>query len=615
MSDQDYAGAYMGWSEEIGFTISIFKPDGTSAHFADMWQENYYYITHGRYSIKGTEMTTWVYPIFSPGTVNEGKAFLFLGEKIVHDHSKSRQEDYEEYYISGYDVFWDSVDFNNPAVNDDGSVPPGPASKLKEIALLGKSKVESAAKPSKKNNPRKTSSGNENGEKFVDSPPSPPQPKPEQPYMLICNPPSLHIFVQPPRSVEGENPPEPEKRRWRRAREQGVVLEGFIDESRDCEELTDPAELISGKSGTLDDTRKRNTVHLHSVFVFQNQMWVNSYYANIYSFIGMTLKGEAVTLPVFISAKRGQDVPWRDMLSVLKSVVFDIDYFVYKDYDNIVEKCLKEIYPNTVYVSSIWDLPTGAPIKKRAEELHRISEKEVKEFWYSPGNIENIGQLQDIVELFIERLDAFFENYIYQSPLDQPDVNSVQNGDINRVVEKIPASISEPPENSEKPETIKAEDTGCAENAGRVNYCFVFERSFWLPDGMRSRVAVFNQVSEGCVIKSVLAALPETAANSDWEAAINKAAVQMGDIKYLLFQGCSINRFSVNMQILPNTVWCSNIGDFDYTEKSREKNCQKLNELDNHLSAFSRSCENVQHCFEVLREHLKLIGITEIDAI
>ena len=151
------------------------------------------------------------------------------------------------------------------------------------------------------------------------------------------------------------------------------------------------------------------------------------------------------------------------------------------------------------------------------------------------------------------------------------------------------------------------------------SYCFVLQPWMLTVNGEIGikYAAVFNMVRDGEVVKSVIAALPdiathENADNEYWEDIIVKAAVELGDIKYLLFRRCSINLSTINREILPDTIWCATISDIDYNEPFREVSIGILGDLDVHFAGFRGDARNEEQFFQALKEHMGKFGVADI---
>jgi hypothetical protein len=158
------------------------------------------------------------------------------------------------------------------------------------------------------------------------------------------------------------------------------------------------------------------------------------------------------------------------------------------------------------------------------------------------------------------------------------------------------------------------------EQETEVNYCFVFEPSWWLYGtgwSSQQRVVLFNLVRDGEIVRSVVADLPENQSSvrlddSVWEDIISRAIAELGDINYLLFRWCSVNIWTIDKGILPDIVWCNSIADIPYDEKFRIASIDRLNEIGSHFAGFSPSSRTIEEFRNVLKEHLKKLGIEDV---
>ncbi|MDR0766965.1 MAG: hypothetical protein LBE57_00740 [Methanosarcinales archaeon] len=364
---------------------------------------------------------------------------IYLGEKIVAIDENGDHWDQDSVYdlIKTDLSFWEKVDFENPPVNENGTAPTEFIPELKRILQEAEKQIGEEDKLPEDDEPRKDD-GPE-GEIKPPKPPRTPEPlQPEPPHILI-GPPPIRVILRgdpphsPPENVEDEPSSELQSsmRRWRRKRKKMTeeecekYAERYFDDTKDCEVIDADCELYD--AGAYENGKDAdNRLHFRYVFGYVRQSWVTTYNAYIYSFIGITAKGETVVLPVFVTAEADKNVPWRDILMMMKNYASDIDYFIYNDYSNIVDGVLAEIFPNAKRLGMIWNLPSDAPLKKRAEEVNREFEGQVKKFWMSHGSIENTEKLQDTVELFMNSIEEFFAGYSYKSALDLPGDNSGQ---------------------------------------------------------------------------------------------------------------------------------------------------------------------------------------------
>lgn len=552
MAETDYAGLYFG-IDDLGYTVGLYKPDGTCAHFISL-ENSFYGTITGLHKLEANLIHYKIRPLLAPEKIIDDEAFLYLGDRIVHDNSGTWASDFIEYFIEGYDSFWDRLDIDNLPLGEDGELLDIYASKLQDTLQKG---LDIAGKKQEK--PK---------EKEKEREKEPVKPKEEPPYVLVYIP-SDSPLVEP----KGEEEAEEKKRNWRKKRKTKDEDASFIDGSYECQEF-EALFAIEGED-------KLKTKDFSYVFVIEKQVWITSFYANIFIFCGLTRLGQVEVLFAFISGEK----PWEDMLKLLAIRCRKIDYFIYRDYNNIVESKVKEVFKNTKYYDSIWSLGQDPPMKDRMEEAYRVIDRETNNFWARPGEVTTTSLLQDALEGFMVGLSNFFVSYSFESKLIIiPDLNLVSS-------------------NSNSTKEIGTQSAKDELNS-YVNYCFVYETQIWLAGGIQRRLASFNQISRGQINKIIVIALDESHDNRAWEEAIKRAKSNLDTINYILFRGCSINTFTIDKSILTDTVWCSSIGDFDMNEEYRMQSNEKLNRIENHLVSFIANGKDLEDNCLLLEKHI-----------
>ncbi len=307
---------------------------------------------------------------------------------------------------------------------------------------------------------------------------------------------------------------------------------------------------------------------------------IKGYTVEVLAFAGITKQGTVSVLPMFLFTGADEDALWADILNDLASIC-DFEYLILADYGNEVNRALKALKPDVKHYSIVAYVPQDAFIKYVLETVFREFESQFKSFWWKCGSIEvaEFSEAETIAQTSIKEISEYFEGKIF---VKHPEITI----DSKSVIGALKSSMM---------------------SADGVVYCFVLENSFYV-SGDYHRAAVFCKVIEGNVSAVILLSLPDKVSDAVWEDATIKAADKIGDIKYLLYRGCSVNLWTINKTILPNTIWCNSIADIDYNEKSREANLKKFNEIESHLAGVSLDLKS-------LKEHLAKLGISNIEIV
>lgn len=347
----------------------------------------------------------------------------------------------------------------------------------------------------------------------------------------------------------------------------------------------------------------------------------DGYTVNIYNFAGITMRGAARVLPSFVTYKTGGEVPWQAMLKKLSQYALSIEIFYFQDYDKVVEKYLAGFFPKAKFYKAFYELPQDAPARKRAEEVNREFDKEVKNFWMMRFNGENTGKLARTMLELINHLRDYFLKYIYKTefilkepqkeePQAKPEPAPLAAETAVAAAEKTEASpvTQSAPVHSPAANTQSAPAQASAPTPiEKFVYCCILEKMYH-DNGEYKKILVFSKMAEGRIEKIILIPAQYALNNDVWESAVSKAAAKFGKIKYLLPRQCSLNLWTVNKGILPDTVWCGSIADIYYKEDFRAENLSKFGEIEGLLAGSGMNPESMKEC-------LGKTGVTEIEII
>ncbi len=100
---KSYAGAYIGKDTMLGYTLSVYRSDGTSAHFV-RYNGKWCFVTTGTGYAEGNKLFTKVIPCLATDKINNANATIFWGDKLLYDNSGTRANDYPEYYINAEEL-------------------------------------------------------------------------------------------------------------------------------------------------------------------------------------------------------------------------------------------------------------------------------------------------------------------------------------------------------------------------------------------------------------------------------------------------------------------------------------------------------------------------------
>ncbi len=327
------------------------------------------------------------------------------------------------------------------------------------------------------------------------------------------------------------------------------------------------------------------------VFGQEQRVLIQGYTVKVLAFAGVSARGVVSVLPLFLYAEACEGAPWTDILGDL-SKYCEYEFLILAEYSNAIANAAQALQLNIKHLAIVYYAPENA-VKYVLETVYKEFEAVFKKFWSKCGAIvvSEFSQIETIAKTCIKELTEHFDGKSFlketagqisvQAVLDaiKPEAASAANSDASR---PIPS--------------------------GAASYCIAFEKNCF-ETGSRRRIVVFFAVCEGAVRKAVVAVLPDQADNAVWEEAIKKASDAAGRIDYLLFCGCSVNLWAINKGILPKTVWCSSIADFDTTEAYCEKTKQTRNYLEYEvMSKFSGSASQI-------KAYLSQSGIADVTLI
>lgn len=588
MSEQkSYAGVYIGKDSIMGYTLSVYLPSGKGGHFVYAMGK-FYLVTTCVHKADGDTITTRLRPLLKKDTVNEDKGKIYFGEKIVYDNSGTKAQDYPEYLItsdvSGFDAIFDNIpDSDADAGNSTGAgTGAGASGAGADTSKIGGSKGG-------------MSPISEDGEVLFDGGCT----LPPLGDLLAKGKEKMAEFLPKKEPKKEEPKPEVEK-----------------------EQRPAPPEFLG--FGDDEQAKPDDKERFRFVFGHSKNGWVGYYTANTYIFIGITMDYGVRVLPAFITAKCGEDTPWTKIVQGIAEYAESIDFFICKDYDNILPKVLSEVFPKTVYLKMIWSLPSDASNKSRAEEVNRIFEKEVDDYWYKHCKAEDTEQLTDAVKKLRIHLKEFFAGYDYSSTLEMPQiveeiVQAAANDDAASEVPDAPSdsAADDAPAvaaSESAPEEAAAETAETAAPAAEnppVIYCFGYEKMLNVA-GKYLYFVLFMQAENGVATKAFLSTIDDDDRNLEgWRALVKKAADKIGNSKYILFKDTSFNFVMDIKDLLPDTIYCGNIGVIPYDEEYRKETLALAGNVSSALIGF-RSGSDLPATFAALTNFFKELGTADI---
>ena len=378
------------------------------------------------------------------------------------------------------------------------------------------------------------------------------------------------------------------------------------------------ADIMATDAGAYEDAQEDADAIEDERFVYvlgqRQSFYIEGITVTPHGFIGLTERGVVRMLPMFFYAGANENVPWKNILTDITEYG-DIVNLIFSDAGNVIAPALAEVLPNTKHYGAVWNLPSDAPYRKEAEKLNMEFENMFKKYWRF-REVKDFDEAERFAEEYLAAFEEHFKEFMKQfapavQPAPQqapPKVAPVQPAPPAPVQPKpAQAAPADAPQQTPK---VPGEKNDVAD---APVCCFVFEKY----DAEGRIVAIFNQVADGKMIRSVLVTFPEKInelnrqvvikkAAPEYENAIKKAASAIGKIGYILFRGCTMNWFEFNKSILPDTVWCGSVADIPNTVQARQANLSRFGEIESQLTGGISS-------IQVIEERLKKLGIDRIE--
>lgn len=151
------------------------------------------------------------------------------------------------------------------------------------------------------------------------------------------------------------------------------------------------------------------------------------------------------------------------------------------------------------------------------------------------------------------------------------------------------------------------------ESGKNVIYCFCYQKMLYLAGAYRYFVC-FMQMEKGVATNAVLSTIDDDKRTlAGWHDLLKKAADKISDSKYILFRD-SFNFIMNTDGILPDTIYCNNIGDIPYDEEYRDETLSLANQIESSLSSL-RVGDDFPSTFAAFSDLLKNIGTAEISIV